>query len=134
MTIQRRAAKRLWDGSGIVARNLTRRAVALSWPAKIGGAVIAWKGAPAVLEQAHQQPYLMPVTGAAWCYAAYVATAVSKIDKPSPGPDPTDTPTALTSNGSGQEGPATVVGEGFTIIDDPDNPARAIVIHKENAA
>lgn len=134
MTINRGVAKRLCDGSGIVARNLTRRAASLSWPAKIGGAVIAWKGAPAVLEQAHQQPYLMPVAGAAWCYAAYVATATRKIDNPSPGPDPTDTPTALTSDGSGQEGPATAAGEGFTIIDDPDNPARAIVIHKETAA
>lgn len=129
----RDVANRLWTGSGLVVGRLTRRLGNAGTAAKIGAGIIAWKAAPAIIEQTHRGPYLLPILSAGWVWAAWSASDPNKIDNPSLDPTPTDPDNALTSTGSGTEEAAGGGGEGFTIIDDPANPARSIVIHKETA-
>jgi hypothetical protein len=71
VTIQQRAAKRLCDGSGNVARTVVKRAASLPPIGKIAVVVVAWKGGPGILDTIHQQPYLLAAGTAAWTWAAW---------------------------------------------------------------
>ncbi|MCG6499446.1 hypothetical protein [Kitasatospora sp. A2-31] len=101
MTIQRRAAGRLYDGSVLVARRLRRRAADANLWAKAGGGLVLWKGAPVLLDAAHQQPLLPAAAAGAWCWAAW------RAGKP---PDPAATPPAEDTRGAAEVGPETAEG------------------------
>ncbi|GAA2838449.1 hypothetical protein RMN57_13140 [Kitasatospora sp. CM 4170] len=98
MTIQRRAAGRLYDGSAEVARRLGRRAADANLWVKLGGGLVLWKGAPGLLDAAHQQPLLPVAAAGAWCWAAWragkppdTATETSAEDAPEAAGDSPET-------------------------------------------
>lgn len=97
MTIQQRAAKRLCDGSGNVARTVVKRAASLPPLGKIATVVVAWKGAPGILDTIHQQPYLLAAGTAAWTWAAWRSTSPL-------GKTPLQEDKPLTSDDSSQKG------------------------------
>lgn len=90
MTIQRRAAARLSAGSAEVARRLGRAAAGASLGVKVGGGLVAWKGAPVLLAAAHQQPLLPAAAAGAWCWAAWSLGNPTKPTAPAVEPEEPD--------------------------------------------
>lgn len=87
MTVQRKAAARLSQGSAEVVRRLGRSAASASISVKIAGGVAVWKGGPVLLEAAHQQPLLPVAAACAWCWAAWKLGGPKPEEEPAAQPD-----------------------------------------------
>lgn len=105
MSIHRRAAHRLYDGTANAAAHGARWAARNPITATCAGVI----GAVAVPDLIHREPLAGVALAAGWAWTAWRTTTP-------PTPTPTDTPTAPTSDDRSGEGQQPAAGEGMSII------------------
>lgn len=90
MTGRQKAAARLTSGSSAVAARIGRAVASSSIGVKIGAGLALWKGGPALLAVAHQQPLLPTAAAVGWTWAAWRAGAPTQPATEAPEADGED--------------------------------------------